>query len=144
MIKKILVCSISAAIFSIAVAKADTLPACPTGQAAENLAKKIMNSCPVTPLDCDEGLGRYHSCGYECGVKYDGACYVIGTYAKSFTAVGVIQASVEAITNANYNAPQNCRFYVPQNHQHAEGQYVEMTNANGPVWMCTPGSHNKN
>ncbi len=143
MIKRVLICSISAAIFSIAVAQADTPPACPTGQAAENVAKTIMDNCPVTPLDCDEGLGRYHSCGYECGAKYDGACYIIGTYAKSFTAAGVVQASKDAVHGANYSQSQGCRFYVPQKRKHAEGQYVEITNANGPVWMCTPGSQNK-
>ncbi len=55
MIKKILVCTLSVAIFTTAIAKADTPPACPTGQDARILANNIL-SVPGQGADCDDNI----------------------------------------------------------------------------------------
>ncbi len=138
MIKKILVCTTSIAISVITIAKADNPPVCPIDQDARNLATTIIQKCPLKQIDCGDGIGRYHTCGYECGVKYDGACYTVATYGKSFSSLGEIGASVQTINTANYNiSPLHCEFPA-QEQGRQSSVYIERSDI--PVWQCTPDS----
>lgn len=127
MIKRILICTLSVAVFTTAIAKAGTPPACPTGQDARILAQNIL-SVPGQGTDCDDNIGSYHTCDYQYGAMYDGACYVMGTYAKSFTSGGEANASKQAMQVASYNEYNSCTIPAPQQ---ARKSYVTITRMDG-------------